>query len=89
MYIGAFGGSTFRIPITPGVLKGITKNHASLFNPTRNEYFIAWDVDTNLDQKPDRIYTARLSPSGLIVGRNILDVTVNLPSGISSAICGA
>ena len=81
MYVGAFSGSGNLIPLTPNGIRGKTMHHSAIYNPDRNEYFVAWDVDTNIDGKPDRLYGLRLSPNGAIVGRNVLDMTVNVRSG--------
>lgn len=59
-------------------------NHAAIFNAVRNEYFVAYDVDTNIDGQPDRIYVLRLSPDGGIVGQKILDITVSINAGTVS-----
>ncbi len=78
MYIGAFGASGSKIPLTSNAIKGRTMHHTAIFNPDRNEYFVAWDLDSNFDGQPDRIFCLRLTPDGAIVGRSILEVTVNI-----------
>lgn len=57
-----------------------------MYNPDRNEYFVVYDVDTNLDGQPDHIYALRMTPNGAIVRSKILDVTVKGTPGISLLI---
>ncbi len=78
MYIGAFGPTGIKIPLTTAAINGRTLHHTAVFNADRNEYFVAWDVDKNLDGKPDRVFCLRLSPTGGIVGRQVLEVSVNI-----------
>ena len=79
MYIGAFGSLGSRMALTPNAVKGNTLHQTAVYNPDRNEYFIAYDVDVNYDGKPDRLYGLRLNPNGMLLGGNILDFTVNVP----------
>ena len=78
MYVGAFGAAGARVPLSASAIKGNTLHHSAIFNADRNEYFIAWDVDINFDGKPDKIYAMRLSPNGVVVGRQILDSSANI-----------
>ena len=80
-FIGAFGPVGSKIFLTSRDTKGRTLHHSAIYNPDRNEYFIVYDVDTNIDGQPDRIYALRMTPSGAIVRRQILDVTVKGISG--------
>ena len=80
-FIGAFGPSGKKISLTLRSIAGRTLHHSAIFNSDRNEYFIVYEVDTNIDGQPDRIYALRMSPNGAIVRNQILDVTVKGVSG--------
>jgi len=75
-FIGAFGPVGRRISLTSRNVRGRTLHHSAIYNPDRNEYFVVYDVDTNNDGQPDRVYALRMTPNGAIVRQQILDVTV-------------
>ena len=79
MYIGAFGSLGNRVGLTHNAIKSNTLHHTAVYNPDRNEYFIAYDVDVNYDGKPDRLFGLRLNTNGMILDGNIIDFTLNGP----------
>eukprot|EP00794_Sanderia_malayensis_P000456 gene456-1098_t len=83
MYIGAFGAAGPKIPLTPNALKGKTLHHTAIYNSHRNEYFVVWDLDTNSNGRPNRIFCLRMSPAGIIISRRILEISVNVKGLIS------
>ncbi|XP_048579152.1 uncharacterized protein LOC116604854 [Nematostella vectensis] len=66
----------------PSLLQGRVLHHSMAYNPNRNEYFVAFDLDINGDNRPDRLYGVRLNPSGVIMDKTILNFTANIPGWV-------
>lgn len=81
MFIGAFGPHGSKIPLTASPIRGRVLHHTAIYNGDRNEYFVVYDVDSNLDGQPDRIFALRMTPAGSVVRKNILDISVNVNAG--------
>ena len=82
-FIGAFGPVGKKLSLTPRDVKGRTLQHSAIYNPDRKEYFVVYDVDTNYDGQPDRIFSLRITPDGSIVKNQVKDVTVTRTAGTS------
>ena len=66
--------------LVPGFLSRVGKvlHHSTAWNPKRNEYLVAFDLDVDRDNLPDQLFALRVDTSGNIVDKRMLNFTANL-----------
>ena len=78
--MGAIQKAATVFKLIPTLLSQLGKvlHHSTAWNPNRDEYLVAFDLDVDKDGIPDQLYALRFDTSGGIVDRRMLNFTANL-----------